>query len=136
MDPNSATAHKMNVTLKQDNINEKTVTEKIETSPQNIKEIVKKINEEERGNLGYTQNFQVKLYNQMPTYRLVLIDHTCAYLSFYRLGSDGSKIKQLVIKPLQKVLKRSIDNNIYEVLVEYFENLWNSEETIEYDLNL
>lgn len=101
----------------------------------NIKEIVKKINEEEGDNLSYTENFQVKLYNQMPTYRLVLIDHTCAYFSFYRLGSDGSKIKQLVIKPLKTVSKRNIDNNIYEVLVEYFENLWNSEETINYVLN-
>lgn len=82
--------------------------------------------------MNYAQNFKVKLYSQMPVYRLTLIDRSSAYFSFYRLNDDGRKIKQLQIESERE--QHSPSNNIYNSLAEYFENIWESSESVVFDL--
>lgn len=127
LSPDSDAAHRLNVASLE--TNELSVQQKINNSLQKIDEIVRKLNTE-AGNINYTSNFKVRLYSQMPVYRLAMIDHSCAFLSFYRLNNDGKKLKQLKILPEKKRNEQS--NNIYGALAEYFENLWDSPETIEY----
>lgn len=127
LSPNSVAAHRLNVASRKEG--ELTVQEKINTSLMKITEIVKKLNQE--ADVNYAQNFEVKLYSQMPIYRLTLIDRSSAYFSFYQLNNDGKKVKQLQIKSKRVHSKQS--NNIYNALAEYFENIWESTESVNYD---
>ena len=126
--PDSDAAHRLNVASQK--AGELTVQDKINNSLRKITEIVNKLNQE-AGNVDYTQNFKIKLYTQMPIYRLTLIDYTSAYFSFYRLNNDGKNLKQLEIKSDKLHYKQS--NNIYGALAEYFENLWESSESKNYN---
>lgn len=128
LSPNSDAAHRLNVASQ--NPGEKSVQDKIIYSLNKITEIVNNL-DKEAANINYAQNFKVKLYSQMPIYRLTLIDHSSAYFSFYRLDNDGKKLKQLQIESEKVQSKQS--NNIYNALAEYFENIWESTESIDYD---
>lgn len=128
LNPDSDAARTLDVSMNKRG--EKKVSEKIRRSLENINEVVMKLNKE-AGSLDYTSNFQIRLYNQIPIYRLILLDYSCAYFSFYRLGSDGSRIRQFVVRPIKKASKK-FSNNIYEVLKEYFETLWKSNDTVPY----
>lgn len=129
LSPDSDAAHRLNVASRKEG--ELTVPDKINSSLKKISEIVRKLNQE-ADDINYAQNFKVRLYSQMPIYRLTLIDHSSAYFSFYRLNSDGKKLKQLQIES-EKVHKKQ-SNNIYNALAEYFENIWDSSERVDFDL--
>lgn len=70
---------------------------------------------------------EVRLYRQMPVYRLAIIDNKVAYLSFYKIGRSGENNKQIVIHPGKK--QRENDDSIYYGLTEYFESVWNAKTT-------
>lgn len=128
--PDSDAAYRLNVASQKNG--ELNIQKKINNSLQKMDQIVKKLNDE-ACNINYTSKFKVRLYSQMPVYRLALIDHSCAYFSFYRFNNDGKNLKQLKILPEKKRNEKS--NNIYSALTEYFENIWDSPETIEYNFN-
>lgn len=128
LSPNSDAAYRLNVASRKEG--ELSVQDKINNSLNKIKEIVNKL-DKEAANINYAQNFKVKLYSQMPIYRLTLIDRSSAYFSFYRLNNDGKKLKQLQIESERVQDKKS--NNIYNALAEYFENIWESTESVDYN---
>lgn len=114
--------------------NELAVKRKIIGSLKAIDELMEKL-KRESGNLDLSSSFEVRLYDQMPVFRLTLIDNSLAYFCFYRLRSDGKKLKQLIIKPSRQEggLFRDTDNNIFNSMADYFENIWNSPSTIRYE---
>lgn len=130
LSPDSDAAHRLNVASRKEG--ELSIQDKINNSLKRITEIVDKL-DNEAANINYAQNFKIKLYSQMPVYRLTLIDHSSAYFSFYRLNNDGKKLKQLQIQSEKIHSKQS--NNIYNALAEYFENIWESTESVDYNFN-
>lgn len=129
LSPHSEAARRLNVAARAQG--QKSIQEKIDYSLEKITEILNKLNKEANG-INYAQNFKVKLYSQMPIYRLTLIDHSSAYFSFYRLNDDGKKLKQLQIVSERE--QHNPSNNIYNSLAEYFENIWESPDSVVYEL--
>ena len=128
LDPNSESTKNLSLAK---GIRENIVKKDIEKSLDSLKNILTALKNESNYE-AIKKKFEVRLYVQMPVYRLILIDNSRAYLSFYRRGSDGSKIKQLVIYPSKHI--SSDKQNIFNSLSEYFESLWDANETITYNL--
>lgn len=127
LNPDSDAAKKL--TIAQNNSNEQSVSAKIQNSLDKITEIVNRISDND---VKLLDRFEIRLYNQMPVFRLTIINNTCAYFCFYQKGCDGSKLKQFVIKP-----KRNVDSsqeNIFNSMSEYFDSLWSSKETVVYSV--
>lgn len=127
LNPDSDAAKKLN--LPQNSPNEKSIKDKINISLNKLSEIANRVaNSDDK----ILEKFEIRLYNQMPIYRLVIIDDNRAYFCFYQIGCDGSNLKQFVIKP--KHSSESKQENIFNCMTEYFESLWNSKDTIKYNL--
>lgn len=125
LNPNSDAAKKL--TMAQNSPNEQTVSQKIQNSLDILTDILNRIS---NNDIDLLKRFEIRLYNQMPVYRLAIIDDIRAYFCFYQKGCDGSKLKQFVIKP-----KNSADlsqENIFNSMSEYFDSIWTSKETIPY----
>lgn len=126
LNPSSQAADKLNIA----NPNQATnsVKQKIEKSLDVLKKIADNISKDSPNLL---KGFEVRLYNAMPIYRLAILDNSKAYLCFYKIGCDGSKLKQFAIKT-----PNSTENsqNIFNSMTEYFETLWEANDTIKFDV--
>lgn len=127
LNPKSEAAKKL--TLAQNSPNEPTVSQKIEHSLNLLNGIINRISD---NNVDLLNKFEIRLYNQMPVYRLTIVDERRAYFCFYQKGCDGSKLKQFVIKP--KANSDLSQENIFNSMSEYFDSLWTSKETISYKI--
>lgn len=124
--PQSPAARKLSLAGSQ---NADQVGTKIEKSIQCLQKIVDRLSRDYPQALS---KFEIRLYNQMPVYRLAIIDNRRAYFSFYQLGSSGGTLKQFVIQPGQG--EASGRENIFNSMSEYFDCLWNAPTTVAYDL--
>ena len=111
---------------------ENTVRDSINKSLSTISKAINSLRAE-LANDELLKRFEIRLYNQTPVYRLTIIDKSRAYLSFYRIGSDGSEIRQLVIYPTDNVEKDK--QNVFGSLAEYFETIWNDSNTKQFDFD-
>ena len=127
LNPNSQAATKLS--LAQESYNDDSVKQKIENSLKKLKEITENLS---RSYPQVLDRFEIHLYDQMPIYRLTIIDSSRAYFCFYQKGCDGSRLKQFVIKP--KVITELSQQNIFNSMSEYFENLWIAKDTVKFDL--
>jgi len=126
LNPNSLAAKKLSLAGSQ---NADQVGEKINRSLSSIKKLIDRLSNDYPQALN---KFEIKLYDQMPVFRLAIIDNRRAYFCFYQLGCDGSKLKQFVIKPKQRDNPNT--QNIFNSMSEYFDSLWNAPATILYPL--
>ena len=133
LNPDSEAAKKLSMANGESG-NELVVRRKIIASLESIDGLMEKL-EKETGVLSFSTSLEIRLYNQMPVFRLTLIDNSIAYFCFYRFRCDGSKLKQLVIKPskYEGGVFRDNDNNIFNSMSDYFENIWDSPDTITYN---
>ena len=134
LDPSSDAARKLTMSNKSvDNAsidyNNHSVSDKINQSLQRIKSLVAEVSNNDR---ELVKHFEVRLYRQMPVFRLAIIDERCAYFSFYQRGVDGTKLKQLVIKPA--LSSNMAQENVFISMNEYFDSLWNADTTVCFDL--
>jgi hypothetical protein len=126
LNPESSAAQKLSLAGSQ---NSDDVSTKIKKSVYDISRMINRLS------IDYPQaldKFEVRYYDQMPVFRLAIIDNRRAYFCFYQLGCDGSKLKQFVIKPKQGDNPNT--QNIFNSMLEHFDSLWNASLTIKCDL--
>ena len=126
LNPDSLAARKLSLVGSQ---NADFVGDKIRKSLASIEKII------ERLSINYPDalnKFEIKLYDQMPVFRLTIIDNRKAYFCFYQLGYEETTLKQLVIKP--KPIDNANNQNIFNSMAEYFDCLWNAPSTVAYQL--
>ena len=124
LDPKSEAARKLSLAGRQ---NEDQVGKKIEDSIASLNKILKRLRTDYSDAI---RGFEIRLYDQMPIFRLAIIDNRRAYFCFYQLGCDGSELKQFVIKPKQH--ENPDVQNIFNSMTEYFDCLWNAPTTKTY----
>lgn len=126
LNPDSDAAKKL--TLAQQSPNEKSVKHKIEDSLDKLTNIAERIADQDENLL---KKFEIRLYDQMPIYRLTIIDNLRSYFCFYQIGCDGSNLKQFVIRQKNSATQTK-QQNIFNCMSEYFQCLWDSPNTISY----
>ncbi|MCX6680093.1 MAG: hypothetical protein NTX42_07000 [Methanothrix sp.] len=73
-------------------------------------------------------NIEIRLYDFMPIFRIVIIDEKTIYLGFYRAGTTGGDSFQLILKPVA-------EQSLYKPIKEYFITVWDSKDTKKVNLN-
>lgn len=92
LNPNSQAVAKLS--LAQESHNDDDVKKKIENALNKLQEIIARLSQQYPKVLD---KFEIRLYDQMPVYRLTILDNNKAYFCFYQRGCDGSKLKQFLI---------------------------------------
>ena len=67
-------------------------------------------------------NVSVRLYTFMPIFRIVIVDNRLLYLGFYRGRATGDDTPQLVLNASEEV-------SFFKPFQEYFDIIWNNENT-------
>jgi len=125
LNPDSLAAKKLSLAGSQ---NADHVGDKIKKSILSMNKIIERLSKDYPEALN---RFEIKLYDQMPVFRLAIIDNRKAYFCFYQLGCEGNNLKQFIIKPKFNDVN---SQNIFNSMAEYFDCLWNAPSTIPYEI--
>lgn len=70
-------------------------------------------------------NFQVRLYDQLPTFRLLFVDEQILALSRYKIDQEGYFQSQYGWEAPHLVIEASAPWTLYDAFAIYFEEIWN-----------